>query len=290
MVIAAHTSSTGRSMRTVRSIMFGNPIGYLLASQLFGCQNRMATERLRQLLGSARPAQHHPPDTPCDARDVTEHEHEIAEHRWSSWQRVSARTHLLVSAGLGLAVGAAVTIRYDALLGGLAAWAVAGAVFLVWTWTSIWPLDADATSRIAGREDASRPTRDLVLLMLAVASLLTVGLVIFRAHESGPLRLALGVACVAASWAVLHTIFVLRYARLYYAEPVGGINFKQDPDPTYRDFAYVGFTIGMTFQVADTDISKATIRATVLRHALLSFVFGAVILAITINLLAGLST
>jgi uncharacterized membrane protein len=99
----------------------------------------------------------------------------------------------------------------------------------------------------------------------------------------------LGVACVAASWGVLHTIFILRYALLYYAEPAGGIDFKQEPDPTYRDFAYVGFTVGMTFQVSDTDIGKSTIRTTVLRHALLSFVFGAVILAVTINLLAGLS-
>ena len=220
---------------------------------------------------------------------MTDHGHEIAEHGRSSWQRVSARTHLLVSAGIGMAVGAAVALRYDALLGGLVAWAVAGAVFLLWTWTSIWPLDADATSRVARREDPSRPARDLVLLVLAVGSMLTVGLVIFRAHDSGPARLALGVACVAASWAVLHTIFVLRYARLYYAEPVGGIDFTQDPDPTYRDFAYVGFTIGMTFQVSDTDIGKTTIRATVLRHALLSFLFGTVVLAITINLLAGLS-
>ena len=212
-----------------------------------------------------------------------------SEHGRTSWQRVTARTHLLVSAGVGLVIGTAVTIRYDALLGGLVAWATAGAVFLLWTWTSIWPLDAVATSRVARREDPSRPARDLVLLVLAVGSLLTVGLVIFRAHDSGPVRLALGVACVAASWAVLHTIFVLRYARLYYAEPVGGIDFTQDPDPTYRDFAYVGFTVGMTFQVSDTDIGKPAIRATVLRHALLSFMFGTVILAITINLLAGLS-
>ena len=140
------------------------------------------------------------------------------------------------------------------------------------------------------REDPSRRVRDLVLLLLAVGSLLTVGLVIFRAHDGGPVRLALGVAFVVASWGVLHTIFGLRYARLYFSEPVGGINFKQEFDPAYRDFAYVGFTVGMTFQVSDTDIGKGTIRTAVLRHALLSFVFGAVILAITINLLAGLST
>ena len=213
---------------------------------------------------------------------------EASQHGVASWQRVTARTHLLVSAGIGLVLGAVVARTYDAVAGGLVAWAVAGSVFLTWTWTSIWPLDAEDTARVARREDPSRPARDLVLLLLAVASLLTVGLVIFRAHDSGPVRLVLGIACVVASWAVLHTIFVLRYARLYYSEPVGGIDFSQEPDPTYRDFAYVGFTVGMTFQVSDTDIGKATIRTAVLRHALLSFIFGAVILAVTINLLAGL--
>ena len=78
--------------------------------------------------------------------------------------------------------------------------------------------------------------------------------------------------------------------RLYYTEPVGGIELQAGaPIPTYRDFAYVGFTVGMTFQVSDTDIGKGAIRTAVLRHALLSFIFGAVILAVTINLLAGLS-
>jgi uncharacterized membrane protein len=206
----------------------------------------------------------------------------------ASWQRVTARTHLLVSAGAGIAIGAVVAIGYGPLPGALSAWVAAASVFLGWTWTSIWPLDAQETARLARQEDPSRSARDVVLLLVAVVSLLTVGLVIFRAHHAGPLRLALGVACVVGSWAVLHTIFILRYALLYYAEPVGGIDFKQEPDPTYRDFAYVGFTVGMTFQVSDTDIGKSTIRTAVLRHALLSFVFGAVILAITINLLAGL--
>jgi uncharacterized membrane protein len=207
-----------------------------------------------------------------------------------SWQRVTAGTHLLASVGVGVVLGAIVALAYDPLAGALVAWAVASLVFLGWTWTSIWPMDARDTSRVARREDPSRPLRDLVLLLLAVVSLLTVGLVIFRAHDSGPVRLMLGVACVVGSWAVLHTIFILRYAGLYYSEPVGGIDFKQEPAPTYRDFAYVGFTVGMTFQVSDTDIRNATMRVAVLRHALLSFIFGAVILAVTINLLAGLST
>ncbi len=212
-----------------------------------------------------------------------------ASHRGRNrWQGTTAAMHLLVSVGTGLVVGAAVGLAYDPLTGGLVAWTVAGSIFLAWTWLAIWRLDAGDTARVALREDATRPVRDIVLLLIAVGSALTVGIVIFRAGESGPLRLALGVVAVVASWGVLHTIFILTYARLYYADPVGGIDFNQRPDPTYRDFAYVGFTIGMTFQISDTDIEDATIRATVLRHALLSFMFGAVILAITVNLLAGL--
>jgi uncharacterized membrane protein len=216
--------------------------------------------------------------------------HETSRWASSAWQRASARTHLLVAAGVGALVGAVVAVASGPLAGGLAAWTAAGSLFLAWTWTSIWGLDAPATARVARREDPSRALRDGVLLLLAVGSVLTVGLVIFRAHDSGPVRLALAVACVVVSWAVLHTIFTLRYAGLYYSDPVGGIEFHQDPDPAYPDFAYLGFTIGMTFQVSDTDIGKSAIRATILRHALLSFVFGAVILAITVNLLAGLSS
>ena len=201
----------------------------------------------------------------------------------------SGSWHLAVSALVGAVAGVGVAIPSGPLVGALVAWAVAGTVFLVWTWTTVWRLDEDGTARHASLEDPSRRVRELVVVLLAVVSLLTVGLVIFRAQDSGPLRLVLGVLCVIDSWAVLHTIYVLKYARLFYSEPVGGIDYHEEGDPTYRDFAYLGFTVGMTFQVSDTDIVKPAIRATILGHALLSFMFGAVILAVTINLIAGLS-
>jgi uncharacterized membrane protein len=97
------------------------------------------------------------------------------------------------------------------------------------------------------------------------------------------------ISSVVLSWAVVHTIFTLRYARLYYVGTDGGIDFNQDQPPRYTDFAYLAFTLGMTFQVSDTDLKTSTIRATALRHALLSYLFGAVIIAVTINLVAGLS-
>jgi len=98
----------------------------------------------------------------------------------------------------------------------------------------------------------------------------------------------LAIGSVALSWILLHTLFALRYARLYYREPAGGIDFNQDEKPRYTDFAYLAFTLGMTYQVSDTDVTDHRIRATVLGHSLLSFVFGAFILATTINLIAGL--
>jgi hypothetical protein len=79
-----------------------------------------------------------------------------------------------------------------------------------------------------------------------------------------------------------------RGASQYYSSDTG-IDFNQDRPPQYTDFAYVSFTLGMTYQVSDADITNHPIRSTVLRHTLLSFVFGSVILATTINLVAGLS-
>jgi uncharacterized membrane protein len=109
-----------------------------------------------------------------------------------------------------------------------------------------------------------------------VASLLAVALVITAGSTGGTgarnARAALAVASVVLSWTVVHTVYTSRYARLYYSGPNGGINFNQQTPPRYSDFAYLAFTftLGMTFQVSDTDLQTAEIRATALRHALLS--------------------
>lgn len=92
----------------------------------------------------------------------------------------------------------------------------------------------------------------------------------------------LGLASVALAWSSIHTVYALRYARLYYSPPEGGIDFHGDA-PDYLDFAYLALTIGMTFQVSDTDLTGKRVRRAVFHHALTSYVFGAVILAITVN-------
>jgi uncharacterized membrane protein len=123
-------------------------------------------------------------------------------------------------------------------------------------------------------------------------SLVGVGLALFKASnahtgEQAALTIA-AVLAVALSSVVVHTVFALRYAREYYTDPVGGVDFKTDDDPDYQDFAYLAFTIGMTFQVSDTDIQGRKVRRTVLKHSLISYLFGAVILAVVINVIAGI--
>lgn len=125
-------------------------------------------------------------------------------------------------------------------------------------------------------------------------STLAIGLVRSRAATSSGAakdrQAGLSLASVVLFWGVVHTVFTLRYTRLYYTGTDGGVDLHQDDPPRDGDLAYLGFTIGMTFQVSDTDLTTTEIRVTALRHALLSYLFGAVILAATINLIAGLAT
>ncbi len=172
-------------------------------------------------------------------------------------------------------------------------WAVAAALFLGSIWHSLWPLDASRTATHAKRENPRRATADVLMLTASLVSLLAVGLVLVRAsHQQGldkGLLVGVCVLSIVFGWGVVHTVFTLRYARLFYG-PGGprGVDFNQDDLPDYADFAYLALTIGMTFQVSDTDLQTKQVRRTALRHALLSYVFGALIVASTVNLISGL--
>ena len=98
--------------------------------------------------------------------------------------------------------------------------------------------------------------------------------------------ITLGLFSVVLSWTVVHTVFMLRYARAYYFDPPGGIEFNEEEPPTYIDFAYYAFTIGMTYQVADTNITSKAVRRITLQHAVLAYLYGAVLLGLVINVVA----
>ena len=207
--------------------------------------------------------------------------------------------HWLAAARVGAGVLAGAAVLAGSLVGGASwqvglsgAWCTGALVFLAWVWTSIWAKDAAATAEHATAEDVSRAMADVIVLGASVASLGAVAYTLVEASgEQGTtkvLLILLVVATVTLAWASVHTIYTLRYADLYYSAPVGGIDFKGDEAPEYRDFAYLALTIGMTYQVSDTDLQTKKIRRPAIRHALISFVFGAVIVAITINVVASL--
>jgi uncharacterized membrane protein len=176
----------------------------------------------------------------------------------------------------------------------LVGWDIAALTVVAGVWFTVARFTPEQTRRFATREDDSRTASELLLIGAATASLAGVALAFVKAQEGDPLYEPLltgfGIATIALSWALVHTLAALRYAHLYYLAPEGGIDFKSRgrEDPDYGDFAYTAFTVGMTFQVSDTDITRREMRRAVLRHSLLSYLFGAVILASVVNVIAAL--
>ncbi|WP_241993275.1 DUF1345 domain-containing protein [Cryobacterium sp. TMB1-7] len=201
-------------------------------------------------------------------------------------------TRFIVMVTVGILAGLASGLLGNWLLAPAIGWAVAAVLYIGWVWVSVAPLDAATTAAHATREDPSRGITDLLLILASLASLgsILIVLVHARAAEGAGqgLLAALALVVVALSWVLVHTLFALRYASLYYADDDGGVDFNQLEPPRYADFAYLSFTVGMTFQVSDTSLTSSTIRAVALRHALMSFLFGSIILATLINLVAGL--
>jgi uncharacterized membrane protein len=197
---------------------------------------------------------------------------------------------------LGVAAGVATfPLRWQAreLIG----WDVACLCFLVATWAVVGPKSASETRSHALSEDPSVPLSELVVCSAGLACILGAGFAVASASRaSGGVKIgliALSVVSVLVSWAGVHTVFALRYARLFYGTGTkggrgAGIDFNEDAPPDYRDFAYLAMTIGMTFQVSDTDLQSKTIRRTALQHALISWLFGVVIIGLTINVVASL--
>lgn len=205
----------------------------------------------------------------------------------------SARQRVLVAGAIAL-VFAIITglFAHNWAVAPLVFWDTAAVVYMAWTWLVIWPMDEQMTAQHASREDPTRAGSEVILLAASVASLATIGYVLVQANGSSGLAKAflagVGILSVILSWALVHTIYTLRYALLYYTAPIGGVDFKELRQPAYADFAYLSLTLGMTFQVSDTDLNTRAFRKTALRHALLSYLFGTIIVATTINLIAGL--
>ncbi|MEU7824629.1 DUF1345 domain-containing protein [Catellatospora sp. NPDC049133] len=214
-------------------------------------------------------------------------------HRWLGWHAPALRRAAVVAC-LGLLAGAGLAMATTWELAAIGGWNVMALTFLIATWPMILRANGAATRKLAVREDETRGSATLLLLAASVASLTGVFVALRLAGlSSGSLRglyVVIAGSTVLVSWVVVNTVFTLRYAHLYFRSPGGAIQFgsEQSDQPDYRDFAYVAFTIGMTYQVSDTTLRDRRVRRTVLVHALVAYLFGVVIVAGAINLIAGL--
>lgn len=192
---------------------------------------------------------------------------------------------------VGIVVGFVVTPFLGLAAGLLAAWGALALVSTVWILLVVWPMNAEQTRSHATEEDPGRRIARVVAVIGSFVSIAAVLVVVLQArHAEGWTQFALAgsaVLSVAASWGLIQADYMLRYAKLYY-DGSGGIIFNQDEDPEYTDFAYFSVGLGMTYQVADTNVTRNAIRRIVIAQTTIAYVFGALILGTIINLVTGL--
>jgi uncharacterized membrane protein len=205
------------------------------------------------------------------------------------------RTGHVLSAGralFALGVGAIASAILCIVVGAfepfaLTLWDVGASVLLALLWTAAWPMDSGGTKSMAEHE-ARRSTTDTAVLVATFASIaaVIVGLAesTNRADNLRQLIIALSAVAVVLSWAMVNTVFAFKYARLYYADEDGGIDFQQAEPPCYVDFAYLAFTMGVAFAVSETGFTSTALRRIALPHALLSYAYTTFLIGIVVSL------
>jgi len=205
-----------------------------------------------------------------------------------------SRGRLLVAAAGSLITAVAIPGGFGLALRTVAAWDVGALAMLALALSIILPPGPEETHRLAAADDPGRhAVGGLVIASCAISLIGTAA--VFRQARNGTagtrgLFVILCLLAVATAWTLTQTAYALRYAHLYYrdhGQGQGGLEFPGGKRPSYLDFAYFSFTVGMCFQVSDVVVSTRSMRRAVLGHSLLSFLYNTAILATAINLAIG---
>lgn len=189
--------------------------------------------------------------------------------------------------------------KFDSIDRIVLAWDTFCISMLVFGWALFFSTEAKELCHIVEKQDDG--LKIIFAITLVAISLSVFGTLILLTGKNGsevstPFHTIVLLSPVFLSWLLLHTTFTIRYAHLYHdhnklhtGSNIGGIEFPTKDRPDYIDFAYFSFVIGMTFQVSDITVSSRAIRRFVLMHSLISFIFNTIIVALTINTIAGLN-
>jgi uncharacterized membrane protein len=207
--------------------------------------------------------------------------------------RILSARRALVCVAAGAVAGAVAALAAAPRLAPLVAWCTAGLIGLGWAWRLCWPLDAAGTERVAREESVSHLTDDAIITACLASIAAVVVALTQSSHQTGDAvsvaLVILGVLGTMVAWALVNTVYAFKYARMYFVDHrEGGFDFNQESPPTYSDFAYLAFTIGTSYTVADIEPTSSDIRRKALPHALLSYLFGTVLIAVAINLVTDL--
>ncbi|MDN3585477.1 DUF1345 domain-containing protein [Pedobacter aquatilis] len=214
------------------------------------------------------------------------------EPKLTGIQKRSALYILLLSLVVGLgAYFGSLLMQMDGLTHIMLGWDVFCVILISLHWYMFFNTSVSETHLKAKKQDETRGEIFAIVLVSTFAGMLAVVLLLLNQNIK-TLDLVIAISGMFLSWALVHTTFAMRYAHLFYGDnktKKGGLEFPNDEAPDFIDFAYFSFVIGMTFQVSDVEISSRNIRRLALLHSIISFIFNTVIVALTINALAGLS-
>ncbi len=217
----------------------------------------------------------------------------VAEKRRNPLQRwiriVRTRPRLFLAILLGLAVGVFLPAEWRPATRFLVAWDIALGLYLALAFRLMTNCDVNRIKRRAAHQDEGRLTILVLVVASAMASLLAILAELGGANRQ-PAHLTLAAITILLSWAFTHTIFAIHHAHEYYDENAhrgGGLNFPGDQPPDYWDFVYFSFVVGMTSQVSDVAVASRAFRRLVAAHGVVSFIFNATLLALTVNIAAG---
>ncbi|MDR2196280.1 MAG: DUF1345 domain-containing protein [Gallionellaceae bacterium] len=204
----------------------------------------------------------------------------------------SALQRLALGALTGAAVGFA-PWSFDTLARGLLGWCCGAGVYLALAWWLALRFDAQRTRERALSLDPPSILLLTVMLLTVIFSLAVIVMLLQQDASLGALprtlHLALGLTALTISWLLMHTLYAFHYAHRYYqSKTPHGLNFPKDQDPDYFDFLYHAFVVGMTSQVSDVQVNSREMRRLTFAHSVLSFAFNMVVLALSINVVAGL--
>lgn len=167
----------------------------------------------------------------------------------------------------------------------LMAWDVFGLVYLGLSWLAILQMTPEKARSSAEAVDAPHQMALILVLIAAITSFFSAAVMLHRGDSLQAHGSLLGLATVVLAWFLTHTTFGMHYMHLFYGSghTASGLDFPGGERPDGQDFQYFAFTVGMTYQVSDVTITHRNLRRVVMRHAMLSFAYGTVIIAMTIN-------